>query len=116
MNTKAQSIVASMLEVATGVWVMLVPAFTSVTGGALVSTLIAGGVIVAAGLIQLFWENILPSWIDGITALWIFISAYALNVSSAVTWNLVTAAVIAFLLALWDGTEVSELHHAHHQR
>lgn len=95
---------------------MLVPTFTSLTGGALTSTLVAGGIIALAGLVQLFWENVLPSWIDGVVAIWLFISAYLFDVSTAVTWNLAIASVIAFLVALWDGTEVGTLHQTHHQR
>lgn len=115
MKTKTQTVVASVLEVLVGAWVMLVPVFTSVTGGALVSILISGGVIAAAGLVQLFWENVLPSWVDGIFAAWIFVSAIVFTVSTAVVWNLVLASIAALLIALWDGVEVSELHQSHHQ-
>lgn len=113
MNAKLQSRFASGLEVALGLWVMLVPLFTSVTGAALVSTLVTGGLIAIAGLVQLFWENVLPSWIDGFLAVWLYISAYVFNVSTAVLWNLVIAAIATFLIALWDVAEVYELHHAH---
>ena len=116
MDAKAQSVYASVLEVLVGAWVMLVPVFTSVTGAALVSTLITGGVIALAGLVQIFWENVLPSWIDVFVAVWLFISAYVFSYSTAAIWNLVLAAVATFLIALWDVAEVSEVHQAHHQR
>lgn len=115
MDAKAQSILASLLEVAVGAWVMLLPAFTSITGGALTSTLITGGVIALAGLVQLFWENVLPSWVDGVLAVWLFISAFVFSVSTVVTWNLAVAAVVAFVIALWDGVEVGAVHQTHRQ-
>ena len=94
---------------------MLVPVFTSVTGAALVSTLITGGVIALAGLVQLFWENVLPSWVEGLVAIWLFTSAIVFTISAAAAWNLVLAAIAAIFIALWDGFEVSELHQARHQ-
>ena len=113
MDTKSQTMWASVLEIVVGAWVMLVPAFTSVTGGALVSVLTTGGLIVLAGLVQLFWENVLPSWVDGIAAIWLFISPFVYHTSTAVTWNLVVAAVAAIIIAWWDGVEVSKLQEAH---
>jgi hypothetical protein len=73
-------------------------------------------VIALAGLAQLFWENVLPSWIDGIAAIWLFISAYGFGMSTAATWNMALAAIAAFLLALWDGAEVGTLQTQHQQR
>ena len=113
MNAKAQSLFASILAVVVGAWVMLVPVFTSLAGGALASTLIAGGVIALAGLVQIFWENVLPSWVNAAAAVWLFVSVFIFSVSTAVGWNLVLAAVATFLVALWDGVEVNEVHHAH---
>lgn len=113
MNAKAQSLFASILAVVVGVWVMLVPVFTSLTGGALASTLIVGGVIALAGLVQIFWENVLPSWINAAAAVWLFISVFAFGVSAAVAWNLALAALATLLVATWDGLEVSEVHHEH---
>lgn len=113
MNARAQSLFASVLAIIIGAWVMLVPVFTSLSGAALVSTLIAGGVIALAGLVQIFWENVLPSWVNAVVAVWLFISVFAFTVSAAVAWNLVLAAIAAFLVAVWDGLEISEVHHAH---
>lgn len=116
MDTKAQSILASVLTIAVGVWMLLVPAFTSVTGGALTNLMITGGVITLAGLVQLIWENVLPSWIDGLAAVWLFISAFTFDVSAVVAWNMALGGIVAFLLAMWDGAEVNQLHHMHQQR
>lgn len=113
MDARSQSIFASLLEVLVGAWAMLIPVFTSVTGGALTSVLITGGVVAFAGLVQLFWENVLPSWVDALAAVWLFISAYAFTVSTAATWNMALAAMAAFLLAVWDGVEVGQLLRAH---
>lgn len=116
MDSTTKSRYASALTVLVGLWAMLVPAFTPVTGGAFANILIVGGVITLAGLVQLFWENTLPSWVNGIAAAWLFISAFTFNVSTAVAWNMALAAIAAFLLALWDGVEISQSHHMHHQQ
>ncbi len=116
MDAKVQSITASVLEVIVGAWVMLVPVFTSVTGGMLTSILITGGLIALAGLVQLFWENILPSWVDAVAAIWLAASVYVFSgVSTAVKWNVVIAAAVTLILAIWDVAEVSQTQHLHHQ-
>lgn len=116
MGNKTQSRIASVLAIAVGSWMMLVPAFTSVTGAALANILITGAVIALAGLTQLFWENVLPSWVDGLAAAWLLVSAITFDVSTAVAWNMAIGAIIASMLALWDGAEVTQLRHAHQQR
>ena len=114
MRNLYQSRFASVLTVLLGVWVMLSPAFISITGAALANVLIVGGVMVLAGLIQLFWKNSVPSWVTGLAAVWLFISAFAFTVSNAVAWNEAISAIIAFVLATWDGVEMSEFQNRHH--
>lgn len=115
MQNLVQSRIASILTVLLGVWIMLSPVFISMTGAALTNILITGGVIVVAGLIQLFWANTLPSWIVGLATVWLFISAFAFTVSNSAAWNEALAAIVTFIVATWDGFEISEFqHHQHH--
>ncbi len=114
METLSQSRLASVLTVILGAWVMVSPAFISISGGALTSLLITGGVMVIFGLVQLVWENSLPSWINVLAAVWLFISALTFGISTAATWNQMISAVIAFVLATWDGVEMGEVQRMHH--
>ena len=114
MDRLAQSRVASVLMIAVGAWMLLTPLVISMTGAALVSILITGGVIAAVGLIQMFWVNALPSWINIVAAIWLFVSAFAFSMSTGAAWNQAIFAVVAFLLAAWDGAEISEVQREHH--
>lgn len=114
MDKLAQSRVASVLMIAVGAWMLLTPLAISMTGAALVSILITGAVIVLLGLIQLFWINSLPSWLNLIAAIWLFISAFAFTMSTGAAWNQAVFAVIVFLLSAWDGAEVSDIQHGYH--
>jgi hypothetical protein len=93
---------------------MLSPLFISVTGAALSSLLITGAVMIVFGLVQLFWDNSLPSWINALAAVWLFVSAFTFTVSNAVVWNQVVTAVIVFALAMWDGAEIGEVNRMRH--
>lgn len=114
MEKLSQSRLASGLLIIVGAWLMLSPAFISVTGAALVSILIVGAIIALAGLVQLFSESSSPSWIATLVAVYLFISAFAYSVSSGAAWNMAVFAVITFLLATWDGVEIGEFHRQHH--
>ena len=114
MNDRVQSIVASLLVVAAGVWLLLTPVFTSVTGAALTNMLIVGSAVAFFGLVQTFWVNVLPSWLNGLAAVWAFIAAFAADMSATAAWNMAVAAVITFLLAVWDGMEVVHFEHRTH--
>jgi hypothetical protein len=76
---------------------------------ALVSTLITGAVIVIASAVQYFVSNTVPSWITGIAAVWLLVSAIVFGVSSAAAWSLILSAIAVVSLAYWDGAEVAEL-------
>lgn len=114
MEKLAQSRLASVLTIAVGAWMLLTPLAISMTGAALTSILITGGVIAVAGLVQLFWINTLPSWVNAVAAIWLFISAFAFTMSTGAAWNQVVFAVVAFLLAVWDGAEISDFQREHH--
>lgn len=117
MNEVTQTRIASILTTALGVWLLLSPLFIATTGGALVSTLIVGGVLTLAGIVEFFWENTVPSWISGLTAVWMAISTTAFDMTDGLLWNTLAAAVATLLIAVWDGVEVSKVaeqrHHTH---
>lgn len=116
MERLSQSRLASSLTVILGAWLMLSPIFISITGAALTSLLITSGVMIVFGLVQLAWENSLPSWVNALAAVWLFISAFIFSVSTAVMWNQIIFGILAFMLAVWDGAEmgaVQRMHHTH---
>ena len=114
MERLAQSRVASVLIIAVGAWMLITPLVISMTGAALVNILITGAVIALVGLIQLPWMNALPSWLNIVAAVWLFVSAFAFTMSTGAAWNQAVFAVIVFLLAVWDGAEMSEVQREHH--
>lgn len=114
MNDEAQSKTASVLSIIAGIWLALSPIWISISGaGAVWSLYIVAGIFILFGLIQLFTESTLPSWIVALAAVWLFMSAFALSVSSAAAWNQAITAVVAFILATWDGVEISHVHNRH---
>lgn len=116
MRDVIQSRVASGLSALAGIWLLLTPLVISMRGAALKSILITGVIVVLASLIQMFWFNTIPSWVNAVTALWMFISAFALKMSTAASWNLVIMAILVFALASWDGVEANEVQRHHHAR
>lgn len=114
MRDLTQSRVASVLTFLLGGWLLVSPIWISITGGALVSLLIVGGVLALAGAAQFFWDNSLPSWVAMLAAAYFFVSALGFSVSHAVMWNEIVSAIAAFILASWDGVETSEVHRLHH--
>jgi hypothetical protein len=113
MEKLSQSRLASLLALLVGAWMMLTPLVISMTGAALISILITGAVIIVASLIQLIWFNTLPSWVNALAAIWLFISAFAFTMSTGAAWNQAIFAVITFVLATWDGVEMGEVHRGH---
>jgi membrane-bound ClpP family serine protease len=109
-SDKNQSIVASIIILLTGIYVALSPIWLSMSNVGETSTVITGIIIALAGLVQLFWEVTLPSWISGLAAVWLFISAFTFSMSSAARWSQLLSAVAVFILSYWDGLEVAELH------
>ena len=114
MEKLSKSRMASALIILVGAYLLLTPLFISMTGAALVNILIVGALFALAGLIQLFWVNALPSWLSALMAVWLFIAAFAFSVSTGAAWNMAVVAVIAFMLATWDGVEMGEFHREHH--
>src|SRR5579884_1437974 len=114
MERLSQSRLASALIILIGAWLIITPAVISMTGAALTNIIVIGAVFCALGLIQLFWTNALPSWINVLASIWLFISAFAFTVSNGAAWNMAIFAIIAFMLATWDGVEMGEYHREHH--
>ena len=114
MQNTTQLRVASVLTILLGAWVAISPAFISITGAALTNIIITGSVIALAGLIQLFTRSTSPSWLAGLAAVWLFISAFAFSVSNNAAWNMAISGIVAFLLATWDGVEVNTVERRHH--
>ncbi len=114
MKDLTQSRIASGLTAVAGIWLLLTPLVISMTGTALTSIFITGGVILLAGLIQMIWMNVIPSWVNLLAAVWLFISAFALTMSNGAAWNQVIVAVVTFVLAAWDEVEVRDIYHRMH--
>lgn len=109
MKTRNQSRLASVLSLLVGIWVVLSPIWTSLSGGALASTIITGIVIMAASVAQYFWNNVVPSWIMGLAAVWLLISTMLYAVSAAAAWSQILSAIAVAVLAYWDALEVTHL-------
>jgi hypothetical protein len=119
MRERDQSRLASVLTLLVGIWVAISPIWISVSGGALVSVIATGVVIALFSLVQYFWENALPSWIMGLAAVWLFVSAFVFSsnvISGGAMVNQILSAVAAFALAYWDGIEITHVHELHEQR
>lgn len=113
MESLAQSRLASALTLLAGIWVAISPIWFTMTSAGQTSTIIVGIIIALAGLVQLFWTNTFPSWIAALAAIYLFISAFSYNVSTASTWNLVISAIVTFILATWDGVEMNDVRQHH---
>lgn len=114
MDDVMQTRIASVLTAIVGIALLFSPLFMTITGGALISTYIAGGILTLAGVVQFFWENTIPSWVSGLTAAWLAISAVVFSMGGALLWTTIVAAAVAFLLAVWDGVEVDQVAQRHH--
>jgi hypothetical protein len=109
MESLTQSRFASALTFLAGVWVATSPAYITMSTAAQTNTIIVGVVIALAGLVQMFWTNVLPSGLGMLAAVYLFVSAFVYNISTADRWNLLIAAVVTFLLTSWDGAEISDV-------
>lgn len=108
MDDISQSRTASVLTIIAGLWVALSPFFISVSGFTLYSVIVLGAVIAIAGVVQLLWENTLPSWISGAAAVLLFIlSIMPMGHGSSAVWNMMISAIVIFALAVWDEIEIA---------
>lgn len=109
MDTQMQTRLAAALTAIVGVWLLVTPLFISMSGAALVNILVIGAVVALAGIVELFWTNTLPSWLSALAAVWLFVSILFFDMSSAAAWNMAIAAIVTFVVSVWDGAEVSQL-------
>lgn len=109
MDTTMQSRVAGILTAVVGLWLLMTPLFIAMSGAALANILVVGALIAFAGLVELFWKNTLPSWLGAVAAVWLFVSILLFDMSSNAAWNMAISAIIAFVLSVWDGAEISQL-------
>lgn len=112
MNDLSQTRFATTLALLIGVWTLVSPAFISFSYGATISTVITGAVIVLASLVQYSPNSSVPSWINGIAAIWLLISAVVFSLTAGAIWSLALSAIAVFMLAVWDGTEVEHYIHS----
>ena len=114
MKRQSQSRLASTLSLLVGIWVLISPIWVTVTGAAFVSVIIVGIVMILAALTQLFLENTVPSWVNGVLAAWLLVSAFIFGVGAGAMASQIISAVLAFIFAYWDGVEVSEIRQVQH--
>lgn len=115
MEDREQSRVASVLAVLVGAWLLISPIWIPVTDAALISLLIVGVIMVAAGFVQYFTESMMPSWVIGVAAAWLFVSTFVFGVSTTAAYSQIISAIVAFALAYWDGMEIMHIHDSHRQ-
>lgn len=113
MSDEQQSYLASILAALVGGYIALSPIWTTMSKGVMISAIVTGSVIVLASLGQLFTKSAVPSWINGIAAVWLVISAFVFGVFSFSIWSQVIAGIAVFLLASWDGLEIANYNARH---
>jgi len=114
MNNLMQSRIASALIAAVGVWLVASPLVIAMTRATLINTFIVGGLFVAIGAVQFFWENTIPSWIAAAVAAWMAVAIVAFSITGVEMWSYAIAAAATFLLASWDGIEIDQVEQRHH--
>lgn len=116
MKDLSQARLASLLALLVGIWVLISPIWIGMSSGAQVSTVITGIVIIVASIVQYFVKSSIPSWINGIAAVWLFISTFVFSVSAGAAWSFILSAIATVILASWDGVEMEHFAQTHHGR
>jgi hypothetical protein len=114
MNDLSQSRFASTLTLIIGAWVTISPTWINMTSGAMASTYAVGIILILASLAQYFIRSSWPSWINGIAAVWLFLSIFFYGMSAGAVWSAVIAAILLVVIAVWDGMEIENYTHHHH--
>jgi hypothetical protein len=114
MKDRDQSRLASILSLLVGIWVVISPIWIPVSGAALVSVVVVGIIMIIAATLQFLVDVALPSWIVAIAAVWLLLSTFAFEVSTAAMYNQILSALIAFVLAYWDGMEIAHIEARRH--
>jgi len=114
MKNRDQSKLASILSLLVGIWVLISPIWIAVSGAALTSLIIVGIVMIIASAVQFYTENVIPSWIVAIAAVWLFVSTFVFGVGTAAVYSQIISAILAFAFAVWDGVEIADIQQHHH--
>lgn len=114
MEDLRQSKLASTLVLLAGIWVLISPIWFVMTGGQSANAIIIGAIVAIMALVQLGIKNAIPSWINGLAAVWLFITAFIFSASTASIWELVISAIVVFALSIWDGAEMAHFEGHHH--
>lgn len=108
MKTRNQSRIASLLALLVGLWVVLSPIWISVSDGTLANVIIIGIVVIAASIVQYFWNSVVPSWVMGLAAVWSLISVMIYDMSIVAVWSHILSAIAVGILAYWGWAEMSQ--------
>ena len=114
MQDLRKSKLASILALLAGIWVLISPAWFVMTRGQAANAIIIGVLVAIMALVQLGVKNTVPSWITGLAAVWLFITAFIFSASTASIWELVISAIVVFGLSVWDGAEMARFESHHH--
>jgi hypothetical protein len=114
MKELSQSRIATTLTLLIGAWVTLSAMWITMSAAAQTSTYTVGVIIVAASIAQFFVRSTWPSWINGIAAVWLFLSMFFYGMSAAAVWSAVISAIAIAIIAVWDGLEIENYSHHHH--
>jgi hypothetical protein len=111
MKKQSQSRLASILLLLVGLWVLLSPIWVAVSGAAFANVIVVGIIMIITSAIQLFLDNTtIPSWVNGVLAAWLLVSAFVFGVGAGAMASQIISAILAFVFAYWDGVEISEMH------
>jgi hypothetical protein len=108
-----QTKVASILALLAGIWILISPIWFVMTRGQSANAIIIGVIVAIMALVQLGVKNTVPSWINGLAAVWLFVTAFIFNASTASRWELAISAVVVFALSIWDGEEMAHFERRH---
>lgn len=72
------------------------------------NTFIVGAIVIIFSILQYFFRNITPSWINGIAAIWLFVSVFVYGMGAGASWSAVLAALVIVVLSFWDGIELGQ--------
>lgn len=106
MKDIAQSRLATTLALLVGIWVAVSPAWITMSASAQMSTLILGIVMIVFSIAQYFIKSSIPSWVNGVAAILLFLSVFVYGMSTGAIWSATLAAIAVFILSIWDGFEV----------
>lgn len=111
MKDVNQSRLATTLALLIGLWVAISPSWIPMSSSAQVSTFVVGIIMVVASIVQYFTKSVVPSWITGIAAAWLFLSVFIYGMSAGAAWSSILSAIAVIALSVWDAVEVDHFAH-----